>query len=897
MKSNTIQRLLVVAAITLACVYLIYPTMRYFSIVGNPEGYTEEELTELRLKSVPLGLDLQGGVDVLLAVDTEKTQASKVNDIAETIRRKFSGEVPTIDGSVQPTSGSKTISVTVNRDDQVRAADAALIELAEFGEFNYTAGSLKANTPLELAVNEQSMTQNLEKTIDSSIRVIRNRVDGLGVTQPVVVKQGRDRIRVQIPGEKDPERAISNMIRPAKLEFRGVHTATQAVPHPDGGVAYNENSEEFIDVTTGEPLEGKRIPPGYEAMRMKRGTTEPGAEDEYSYILVNKRVEMTGAGLKDASVFISQDPLTGSEVQVSVEFNREGAARFSEISERYMSKPLAIILDGIVYSAPSIRSRIENQCSITGGFTTQEAQDLSLVLKAGALPAELITLDTRAVEATLGADSISQSVQALLIGSILIAIYMVIYYSTSGLIAVFAIIINVIIIFAFMKLASATLTLSGIGGILLTVGMAVDANILIYERIRDELREGKTLRQAIEIGYSKAFGVIFDANLTTLICGLMLLQFGEGSVQGFALSLNVGIIATLFTGLFVTKTLCDAWYEKFGTINFGKLSWLPEGVRFDFLKLRKAAYIFSIVLTLGAVGYVGINGNNWGVDFEGGLLSEIEVTEDLTVQQVQGDHDDWRVQKVTNTNASDTVSHFILRTKNPESGNQDSAAAKSMLEQRLNETIGAGKYTIRSTENVSNEVSREFTYKAIVACVLASLGILIYLAFRFELVFGIAAVVALVHDVIIAYGAFNILGDWGLAGEVTLDVIASLLVVLGYSVNDTIIIFDRIRENRKLHPSKSDYDIINLSISETLSRTIVTISTVLIVLCTMLFFGGSGLFDFALVLLIGVFMGTISSIWVAPPIVLMLHDRARKKGKAIVYRNSGEQEVKPMLNR
>lgn len=892
MKTVTVRRLLVVLGVTLVSLWLIFPTIRYFLGVSGTIQVEESKLEELKADSVPLGLDLQGGVDVLLAIDTQQTEFAKITEVADSIQRKFNAESPVIEGSVDATSGTKAITVTVARQDQVRAADNTLTQMAQQGQIQYNSGSLHANQPLDVAVSEDILRQDMSNTVKSSIKVIRDRVDNLGVTQPIVVQQGNDRIRVQIPGYNDPEKAMGSMIRPAKLEFRGVYTSDQAIQGQDGNPYYQDASAEFIDLQTGDPLPGKRIPPGYESMPYR--VTEPGESGQQTinrFILVKKRPEMTGSGLKDARVQVGGG-MSAGEVEVVVIFNEKGTQDFDEASQKYMYKPLAMMLDGVVYSAPSIRSRInQGFCSITGNFSLEEAQNLSLILKAGALPAELITKDMRTVEATLGADSISNSIYALLLGSLLVGIYMIVYYGTGGVIAVVAVILNVLLIFAFMKLANATLTLSGIGGILLTVGMAVDANVLIYERIREELRAGKNMKQSIQLGFGKAFSVIFDANLTTLISGLVLLQFGEGSIKGFALSLNVGIIATLFTGLFVTKTLVDAWFETREKIDFGKLAWFRHEVEFDFLKIRNYAFSFSAIMLIICVVYVlpFVNGSNWGVDFEGGLLTEVTVNKEdhLDTQDVQGSYNDWRVQKVAGEN------QFLVRTKEEGPG-VPLAEQKTHVMERLDETIGAGHYTVLSSEAVSSEVGKEFTIKAIIACVLASIGILIYLAFRFEFVFGVAAVLALFHDLVIAYGLFNILGDMKFAGEITLDVVAALLVVLGYSVNDTIIIFDRIRENRKLNPSMPDSKLINMSINESLNRTIMTVSTVVVVLLIMMIFGGSGLFDFALVLFIGIVMGTYSSVFVASPLLYLLHERARKKGKTITYRNT-EQEVQPML--
>jgi SecD/SecF fusion protein len=430
-----------------------------------------------------------------------------------------------------------------------------------------------------------------------------------------------------------------------------------------------------------------------------------------------------------------------------------------------------------------------------------------------------------------------------------------------------------------MRLANATLTLSGIGGILLTVGMAVDANILIYERIREELKSGKNLRAAIITGFNRAYSVIFDTNTTTLISGLILLQFGEGSVKGFALALNIGILATLFTGLFVTRTLVDLWFTRTGGLNLGKFQWLRDGFNFDFIGLRKYSFVFSGVLFALCALYIAVAGSNWGVDFEGGVVAEIETTQEMQAHSVQGSYADWRIQKVAGQN------RFMVRAKNAtQDVNTQLPETQKKIVSRLDETIGAGKYKVLSTTAVGTEVGAQFTRHAVTACLVGSLCILLYLAWRFEFLFGLAAVIALFHDLIITYGLYNIFGRLGWAGDVTLDVVSGLLVILGFSVHDTIIILDRIRENIRLHPGMKFRDLIDLSISETMNRTISTVSTVVLVLIVMLLFGGAGLHDFALILLIGIIKGTYSSSFIAAPILFELHERARKKGKEFKLR-------------
>jgi SecD/SecF fusion protein len=877
----------VVAVVTLIAILIVFPTFHYFLAVSGRIATTPEQLEELRKRSVPLGLDLQGGVDVLLAIDEQKTAEQKVNSYAEDIRNRFRQESPAIDAVVDVTTETPRIIVTLGKAEQERSADNILLSLKSIFP-TYKSGDIKAGQPLTLTPDPQLLTQNIAETVDSALKVIRDRVNTLGVTQPMVAKQGTSRIRVQIPGEKDPEQVIRNIIRPAQLEFRGVKTSE--VQGPDG--RYEEDSSTIIDPQTGKPLEGKTIPPGYEVRTFRNQKLDPSTGKmtaTESKILVRTKVEMTGDSLQDAWVSINQASFE-SPVQVHLEFKPEGARRFAQVTEQYLHKPLAILLDGVVYSFPVVQAVIETgQAVITGAFKPEEGRDLSLILKAGALPAAMTPIEKRTVEATLGADSIRASVFALAVGSLLVALLMMGYYGIAGVVAIIAVLINVLLVFAFMKLASATLTLSGIGGVLLTVGMAVDANVLIYERIREELRAGRTLKTAIALGFNRAFSVIFDANLTTLIAGLTLLQFGEGTVKGFALALNVGILATLFTGLFVTHALIDAWFSLAGKLNIGAFSWFRPGFYLDFIKLRGISYTLSGVLFLASLIYIlpihGTPNIHWGVDFSGGLLTEIQTTKNLTTQQVQGPFADWKVQKVAGEN------RFMIRTKFVNDSPDQIAQTQKLVESHLNVTVGEGNYQVLGSEAVGNEVGREFTRMAILACIIASIGILIYMAFRFEFDYGVAAVIALFHDLIIAFGIFNMLTSAGYAGEVTLEVVSALLVILGYSVNDTIIIFDRVRENVKLHPGLPFRETVNRSICESLNRTVMTVSTTLLTLVIMLLLGGSGLYDFALVLLIGIIKGTYSSSFIAAPLLVALHDYRQKRRAT----RSGTQVVAPLI--
>ncbi|MBX7245025.1 MAG: protein translocase subunit SecD [Candidatus Sumerlaeaceae bacterium] len=883
MKPDVKWRLAVVLGVTAICLYLIFPTLTYFASVSDLSKATPEEvakLDELRKQSVPLGLDLQGGVDVLLGIDEAKTRATKLETLAEELRKAFKQESPSIDATVEVTTTTDQIAITVNKPEQLRSADNILTtRKRQFA--NYRSEDLKAGAALTIEPDKQLLSQDVTETVDSALKVIRERVDKLGVTQPSVAKQGTSRIRVQIPGEKNPDAVVKTVIKPAKLEFRGVKTTDQPRERPgDGKPVYSEDSASYIDIKTGKVLEGKRIPPGYEVRVMKDGKVDrvTGQKTPDRYVLVRSKIEMDGSMLGDSWMTVNPAAFE-APIQVHLEFKPDGAKKFEEITTQYKDRPLAILLDNVVYSAPNVDSVISGgHCFIHGSFTQEEGRELSLVLKAGALPADMEVMEKRSVEATLGADSIRSSVHALALGSAIVGVYIIGYYGMAGFIAVLAVIINTLIILAFMKLANATLTLSGIGGILLTVGMAVDANVLIYERIREELRNGKSLKSAISLGFNRAFGVIFDANLTTLISGLVLLQFGAGSVKGFALALNVGMIANLFTGLFVTHALIDFWFGVSQKFNVGKLQWFKPGVMINFINMRRFSYVFSLVLftacLLWILPFKPFPGSNWGVDFTGGLLSTVKVTEAVDTQKVQGNYTDWRVQKVAGKE------QFLIRTKFADSSKDQITKTQQEVVSRLEKNLGAGKFEVIGSDAVGNEVGQEFTFYAVLATVIASLGIMVYMWFRFEFLYGFAAVVALFHDLIITYGIFNMLGHFHHAGEVTLDVVSALLVILGYSVNDTIIIFDRVRENVKLHPALPFKELVNRSICESLNRTVMTVSTVVIVLVTMLVVGGAGLYDFALVLLIGIIKGTYSSSFVAAPILFDLHERERRKAAA-----------------
>ena len=385
---------------------------------------------------------------------------------------------------------------------------------------------------LMLQVEKSGLKKDATKDItDRALEVIRNRIDALGVAEPLIQKAGEDRILIQLPGVKDPERAIEIIGRTALLEFKLV-----------------SDDQGLLD----KALSGE-VPDGYEVAYLVK-KDERGISREGSPLLLEKKVELTGSGLKDAYVGIDNNGLP----EVRLEFNRKGAGRFAKITEANIEKRLAIVLDGKVFSAPVIRDRIPGgKAQISGRFTMQEAKDLAIVLRAGALPAKLSIIQKRIVGPSLGRESIKKGTTSAILGAILVVLFMVIYYAASGMIANFALFINILIILAVLAFFKATLTLPGIAGIALTIGMAVDANVLIFERIREELKIRKMIRSSIDAGYEKALVTIVDSNLTTVIAGFVLFLFGTGPIKGFGLTLTIGILANIFTAVFVTKLIFD----------------------------------------------------------------------------------------------------------------------------------------------------------------------------------------------------------------------------------------------------------------------------------------------------------------------------------------------------
>jgi len=486
-------------------------------------------------EKINLGLDLQGGMHLVLEVETEKAVESTAervsNDLKETLmdkRIRFKN-LKRINGAM--------ISVEFPNKKEKDAFEEILED--HYPDLKIESSEIiDGREKVHLKIREKHADYIKKFAVEQSLETIRNRVDQFGVSEPEIIPQSDDRILIQLPGIKDPVRAKKLIGKTALLEFKLL------------------DEEHSLD----DALKGN-IPPGSSIAYGYKINRETGHRTKMSYLVKNKTL-LTGESLEDARVRISD---RFGEPYVALKFNSQGAKDFDRITAENVKKRLAIVLDGVVHSAPVIQERISGgHAQVTGTFTMDEARDLAIVLRAGALPAPVIILEERTVGPSLGQDSVDQGIRSIIIGGILVILFMMVYYRLSGTIADIALILNIVIIMGALAGFQATLTLPGIAGIVLVIGMAVDANVLIFERIREELRTGKTPRAAVTGGYSKAFVTIIDANITTLIAALVLFQFGTGPVKGFAVTLSIGIIASMFTAIFVTRIVYDylIWNRK-----------------------------------------------------------------------------------------------------------------------------------------------------------------------------------------------------------------------------------------------------------------------------------------------------------------------------------------------
>lgn len=689
---------------------------------------------------------------------------------------------------------------------------------------------LKGGMHLIYKVDTDKLTEEESKgASDRAVEIIRNRIDELGVKEPVIQPQGQDKILIQLPGVVERTRALDIIGRTALLEFKVV-----------------ENDSAIIAANT----------PDADA-------DHTWAEAEGDKLLLRNKSLMTGAALKTASISFDSYGAT----TVSIEFNKEGSKQFAEVTKNNIGKRLAIVLDNKVKTAPNIREAIlGGEAQITGNFTPEDASDIALVLRSGALPCPLVIEEERTVGSLLGKDSISRGVKATIAGGIAVSIFMIAYYLVAGVVSVIALAINLLLILAGLSIIGATLTLPGIAGIILTLGMAVDANVLIYERIREELAMKRPIDMALRMGYEKAFKTIIDSNVTTLIAALCLFVFGTGPIKGFGITLIMGILASMFTSLVVSRTLFQSLL-KMNLLKGLPMLKLIGSTSIDFIKKVKVVVLVSGIIIIAGLGmFLKAGDSAYGVDFAGGQVQEYQFNEAVDIAELRTLLAEKGMKEFSLYEFSSQENAFAVKT----------AADTFDQVKEVLDTKYANKYEILKVDKVGPVVGKILRQKALFAIVFAILGILLYVTIRFHhFDFGLAAVAALFHDVLLASGLLFIITMIFPAFIYRMDllIVTALLTIAGYSINDTIVVYDRIRELRaKLHKA-SLAEVINYAINQTISRTVITSFTTLIVVVLLFVFGSESLKPFAATLIVGIIAGTMSSMFIASPLVIMLNKK------------------------
>ncbi len=696
---------------------------------------------------------------------------------------------------------------------------------------------LKVGMHLILRVENDALKDDAAKNdaVLRAMEVLRNRIDGLGVGETLIQRQGQNDILVQLPGVTDRNRAIEMVGRVAHLEFRMV----------------NADAEKLKAAIAGT------VPEGYELKTLKKEQGGGGGS-----ILVGKEAVLGGDSVKDAKVDF--DSQTGMQPKISLTFNDKGAKTFADLTTAHVNERLAIVLDNEVLSAPNIREPIlSGTAEISGEFKFEEASLLALALRTGALPVPMHIEEERTIGPLLGKDSIQAGINATILGGILIVAFMSIYYMIGGLIASFALVINLLMILGSMGLinilmpdSQVTLTLPGIAGIILTLGMAVDANVLINERIREELANGRPLGAAINTGYGRAWSAILDSHVTSLIAAFFLVQFGSGPIKGFAVTLSTGLVASLFTSIYVTRTIFN-WLAEAKVITSLPMMHVLEKPNFNFLNKKYICFALSgVLMVVGMVNLYQKKDKAYGIDFAGGQIQEFKFAKPIDADGLR------------NALKEDGLGDAVIQTFANAPGNvivRTGEDKHDLIIATLKKKMPDNAFEVLRVEKVGPVVGQSLRNKALYAIILALIGMLIYMGFRFKhFKFAAATVVAIFHDVLITLGLVVLMGR-----EIDLLVVTALMTVAGYSTNDSIIIYDRVRENVPKARNRSLADIINDSINQTLGRTLLTTFVTMLAVLALFFVGGEVLNTFALVLVIGFLFGTYSTVYIVSPLFLM----------------------------
>ena len=915
---------------------------RYIDSISSEKVYFGYTFKDVKAKAINLGLDLKGGMNVMLQV--------QLKDLVKALAG--GNEAPEF---VNALTLAQERSVNSRQDYITLFADAWKetsngMPLAQiFGTYEMRDKIGPESTDEQVI---EVIRAEAESAVSNSFNVLRNRIDRFGVTQPNIQKLGNSgRILVELPGVKEPERVRKLLQGTASLEFWATYDNAEV----EGFLA--EANAKLAELLANEAVEVEAAPAeGDDLLAAELQQSQKDAEAEASFrkqnplfsvlqpsgakgnacigyanyadtARVNKYLNMPqikslfprefkpmwtvkasqwipgdnifelvaikatsrdgkapldGGVVTDARV---QYGNTGGNPEVSMSMNAEGASVWARMTKDNIGRQIAIVLDGMVYSYPTVNSAIEGGSSqITGNFTLEEAEDLANVLKSGKLPAPATIIQEQVVGPSLGAESINAGLISFVIAFVLVLLYMILFYQGAGLVADLALLANVVLLFGTLVSFGAVLTLPGIAGLVLTLGMAVDANVIIYERIKEELRAGKGLSKAIADGYKNAYSAIIDGQITTLLTGIVLFVFGSGPVQGFATTLIIGIITSVLTSIFITRLVFDDRVSKGKNVTFDNSFTrnFLQNTKVDFIGKKKIAYIVSGVLIVASLVSIFTKGFTYGVDFTGGRTYVVRFDQPVTAEAVReaalAEFDGAvEVKQFGGESQMKVTTQYLVADESSEAD----AAVESKLYNALKgffaDELTIAEFTstldnpngIISSDKVGPTIANDITRDAIIAVILSLIVIFGYIAIRFKgWTWGLGGVTGLAHTALIVIGFFSIFsGILPFSLDVDQTFIAAILTIIGYAINDTVVIFDRIREYKELHPKADFKKNVNAALNSTLSRTMNTSLTTLITMVAIAIFGGEVIRGLAVALIVGIVVGTYASIFIATPIM------------------------------
>ena len=880
------MRELIILLVIVLSAYTVWPSIQVHTKKGEEKQTFLKENPKVGAKSINFGLDLAGGTAITLEIDKSNVKGDDIKDIQEQsleIIRNRVDQYGLSEPQISPSGDDRIVVELAGVDDSTAKAlvgSTAKLEfkiLAEAEKFTQVVGLIDqylTRQTTDIVADSAATDSTAALAKDSTVAKADSAKDTLPKEATKTLSD--DELLGKAPAAEVA--ATDSAKDSAAVEAQpasevGVALSAYYLSFGNGGFIAEENVEKVKKLLATEGVQ--KLIPRDVAFAFGSGL-EPVQRDSKikakRLYLLKRRAEMAGDDVVDARPYRVSDGVSAGEVAVSLKFGGIGPKKFSAVTAANIGKQMAIVLDNQVISAPVIRDRIPNgEAQITGLDDMAEANRLSVVLRAGALKAPMKIIESRSVGATLGEENIVQGFGSGAIGLILCLVFMVAYYRLGGLIASFGMVINTLVTAAVMSVFNATLTLPGIAGFILVVGMSLDANVIIYERIREELKNGLTARAAVAKGYERAFGAILDSNLTTVLTGLILYKIGTGSVKGFGLTLTIGILTSLFCAITVTRSILDWKLAKRDatTLSIGGGLKAINEANLQIIPNRRRFGLISMILIVASIAFIAIKGFDFSIDFTGGQV--------YTVQYQDSEKHEKDLSKALSAAG---ISGTKVRTLGGTSANSYQismrASDDAQFELKMAQAFekAGQKCEIVAKDNVGPTIGKELRFNAILSVILAWLGILIYVWFRFGkfgLGFGVAAVLGLVHDTVITLGFIS---AFGLSFDGAL--IASLLTMIGYSVNDTIVNFDRIRENTAVYGSSNFAETINKSLNQCFSRTMVTSLTTLFVCVILAVMGGSSIRDFGLVQCFGILIGTYSSVCICSPVVLWWSKRFKK---------------------